>query len=52
MSDYLIRNFPPELKSAAQYLAIDKKISLRELILKALTEYIEKHIDVTLPKVG
>lgn len=39
--DYLIRDFPDELKAKAQHKAIDEKISLRELILKALAKYLE-----------
>jgi hypothetical protein len=37
--DYLLRNFPADLKAKAQHLAIDSHMSLRELILAALENY-------------
>jgi len=38
--DYLIRDFPAELKAKARHRAIDEKTSLRDIILKALEKYL------------
>jgi len=40
--DYLIRNFPEDLRAALQHLAIDHKLSLPKLIIEALREYVER----------
>ena len=37
---YLLRDIPAELWLAAKHKAVDEGLSLRELILKALQEYI------------
>jgi hypothetical protein len=37
--DYLLRNFPADLKAKAQHLAIDSNLSLRDIILSALEAY-------------
>lgn len=37
---YLLRDIPAELWTAAKHKAVDEKLSLRELILKALQEYL------------
>jgi hypothetical protein len=37
---YLLRDIPAELWTAAKHRAVDEGMSLRELILKALQEYI------------
>ncbi len=37
---YLLRDIPAELWIAAKHKAVDEGLSLRELILKALQEYI------------
>ena len=42
MSDYLIRDFPEDLHKAAKHRAVDENITLRELILKAVEEYLRK----------
>lgn len=39
---YLIRNIPPELWQSAKHQAVDDKISLRELILRAIRVYISQ----------
>ena len=39
---YLLRDIPAELWTAAKHRAVDDGMSLRELILKALQEYIGK----------
>jgi hypothetical protein len=41
MSDYLIRDFPEDLHMAAKHRAVDEKITLRELIFKALEKYLK-----------
>ena len=41
MSDYLIRDFPEDLHKAAKHQAVDEKITLRDLILKAVEEYLK-----------
>ena len=38
---YLLRDIPAELWTAAKHKAIDEGLSLRELILKALQEYLK-----------
>ena len=37
---YLLRDIPAELWTAAKHKAVDEGINLRELILKALQEYL------------
>lgn len=37
---YLLRDIPAELWTAAKHRAVDEKLNLRELILKALQEYL------------
>jgi hypothetical protein len=37
---YLLRDIPEKLWTAAKHKAVDEKLSLRELILKALQEYL------------
>lgn len=39
--NYLLRDIPEELWTAAKHRAVDEGISLRELTLKALQEYIK-----------
>ena len=41
MTDYLIRDFPEDLHKAAKHQAVDEKITLRELILKAIEAYLK-----------
>ena len=41
MTNYLLRGIPSELWQAAKHAAIDRKISLRGLIFRALREYIK-----------
>ena len=43
MNAYPLRNVPSELWTKAKHIAIDKKITLRELIINALTEYVKKN---------
>lgn len=38
--NYLIRNIPADLWQAAKHAAVDKNITLRELILAAVRQYI------------
>jgi len=38
--NYLIRNIPPDIWTQAKHRAVDEGISLKELILKALRQYI------------
>ena len=38
---YLLRDIPAELWTAAKHRAVDEKLNLRELILKALQEYLK-----------
>ena len=40
--NYLLRDIPEELWTAAKHRAVDEGLNLRELILKALQEYIGK----------
>ena len=42
MSDYLIRDFPEVLHKAAKHQAVDESITLRDLILKAIEEYLKR----------
>ena len=39
--NYLLRDIPDELWTAAKHRAVDKGMNLRELLLEALREYIE-----------
>ena len=39
---YLLRDIPEELWVAAKHVAVDEGLNLRELILKALQEYVDK----------
>ncbi len=39
--DYLLRDIPEELWNQAKHLSVDKNLSLREIILEALQEYIK-----------
>ena len=41
--DYFIRKFPAELKKAAQHRAVEEGTNLKQVILAALREYLEKH---------
>ena len=41
--NYLLRDVPAELWTAAKHKAVDEGINLRELILKALQEYLMKN---------
>ena len=38
---YLLRDIPAELWTAAKHKAVDEGLSLRELLLKALQEYLK-----------
>jgi hypothetical protein len=38
--NYLLRNIPHELWSRAKHRAVDDGVSLRELIFKAIEEYL------------
>lgn len=40
--NYLIRNIPEELWREAKHAAVDRGLSLRDLILTALREYLKK----------
>ena len=40
--DYLIRDVPQELWDRAKHRAIDESITLRELLLAALTQYLKQ----------
>jgi hypothetical protein len=40
---YLLRDIPAELWTAAKHKAVDEGLNLRELILKALQEYLMKN---------
>ena len=40
---YLLRDIPAELWTAAKHRAVDEGLNLRELILKALQEYLMKN---------
>lgn len=40
--DYILRNIPIELWDRAKHRAIDKGISLREMLLAALETYLSK----------
>ena len=40
--NYLLRDIPEELWTAAKHKAVDKSMNLRELLLEALREYISK----------
>jgi len=42
MAQYLIRDFPDDLHKRAKIRAAEEEITLKELILKALQEYLEK----------
>lgn len=42
---YTLRDIPRDLKLAAQHRALDEGLTLRELILKALEEYLQKKGD-------
>ena len=42
MTDYLLRTVPDELWKEARKRAIDEGISTRELILKAIEQYLSK----------
>lgn len=41
ISDYLLRNIPDELWRRAKHQAVDEKISLRDLILRAIRDYLD-----------
>ena len=45
MTAYQIINWPPESKKAAQILAINMGISLRELVLIAVDKYVKEKGD-------
>ena len=40
--NYLLRDIPKDLWDAAKHKAVDEGLNLRELLLKALREYVEK----------
>ena len=40
--NYLLRDIPEELWTAAKHVGVDEGLNLRELILKALQEYVSK----------
>jgi hypothetical protein len=40
--NYLLRDIPEELWTAAKHKAVDKDMDLRELILDAVREYVSK----------
>jgi len=42
MATYLIRDFPDELHKAAKIRAAEEEISIQELILRAIREYLSK----------
>lgn len=42
LMDWMIRNFPAELQKQAKIRAVQEEISLKDLVIKALTEYLEK----------
>ena len=42
---YTIRNFPPDLHKLAKTVASWEEISLRELILKSLREYLKRYME-------
>lgn len=44
MSNINLRDFPPDLHKAAKATAALMNISLKDLIIKALTEYLKKNI--------
>ena len=41
-ADYVLRDIPRELWTAAKHKAVDKGMDLRELILAAIREYVSK----------
>jgi len=41
MAQFLIRDFPNELHKAAKIRAAEEEITLQELILKAIREYLK-----------
>jgi predicted HicB family RNase H-like nuclease len=42
MATYLIRDFPDDLHKAAKLRAVEEEISIQELILRAIREYLSK----------
>jgi predicted HicB family RNase H-like nuclease len=38
----MIRNFPADLHKEAKLQAVQEEISLKDLVIKALTEYLKK----------
>jgi len=42
MTQYMIKSFPPELHKAAKIRAAEEEITLQELILRAVKEYLSK----------
>lgn len=40
--DYLLKDIPEDLWSKAKHRVVDDKISLKELIVRALEEYLNK----------
>lgn len=47
--NYLLRNIPENLWIAAKHQAVDEGLTLRELILKLLEEYLRPHLVSTEP---
>ena len=41
MTQYMIKSFPPELHKAAKIRAAEEEITLQELILRAVREYLK-----------
>jgi len=41
-SDFLVRDFPDELKAAAKHRAIDEDCTLKDLIINAIKMYLDK----------
>ena len=41
MTQYMIKSFPPELHKAAKIRAAEEEITLQELILRAIREYLK-----------
>lgn len=39
---YLLRNIPPDLMRRIKIAAAERRITIRELIFKALTEFLKK----------
>jgi len=42
MINWMVRNFPADLHKEAKLQAVREEISLKDLVIKALTEYLQK----------